>query len=202
MSIAAARTYLVQSIPLDTASAGTVINYQVGYIHVARFQTADGLENLSGLIEVALAFGVEDWLPLGPNAEVMMIPARDQVRVRWAAQAGITCTLVLAQDPKQFQMANPPGRTLVSTAAGTTIAVGTATIGTSAGLIRAANSARQSLIIQNDGAADIYVGPAAVAVADGLRVPVGATLTLDKTTAALYGISGAAGNVVRWLEEA
>lgn len=76
---------------------------------------------------------------------------------------------------------------------------GAVTVGTSAVVIAAADD-RESILIQNLGAADIYIGGSAVTTANGIKVVAsGGTLTLD-SCAAIYGISGSAGNDVRFLE--
>lgn len=77
---------------------------------------------------------------------------------------------------------------------------GAVTVGTSAVVIAAADD-RESILIQNLGAADIYVGGSSVTTANGVKVTAsGGTLTLY-TCAAVYAISGSAGNDVRYLEE-
>lgn len=201
MSIAAALSYQVLSQPLAAAEVGKIFDLQTGYLHVARFVNADGTENLSGLVECSLSYGEDDWLPLGPNADISLTTPRDRIRLRWAAQAGVTAILVIAKDPTAFQVANPPARLFVSTAGGTTIATGVVAVGTGATLIRAANSSRQSLTVQNDGGADVFIGAAAVALATGLRLTPGAIMAIDKTTAAIYGIVAAGSINVRYLEE-
>lgn len=203
MTIAQALAYAVYDFPLDVAEGGRVLDFQAGYIHVARFfNQADGTEYQSGLIECALSLAANDWLPLGFNSEISLAVPRDRVRVRWAAQPGATVRLVLARDPNQFRLSNPLSTLRISTAAGTVLATGSVNIGTGATLIRAASASRQSLMLQNAGSFDVFIGDAAVATATGFPLAPGATLAVDKTTAAVYGISGTTGQPVRYLEEA
>lgn len=202
MSIAAAISYQVLVQPLDAAEVAKTINMQTGYLHVLRFVNADASENLSGLIEASLSMADDDWMPLGPNGEIALREARDRIRLRWSAQAGVSAVLVIAKDPTAFRVATPPAKLFISTAAGTSLASGVVAVGTSATVIRAANSSRQSLTIQNDGSADVFLGPASVAVASGFRLTPGGTVTIDKNTAALYGIVAAGSVNVRYLDEA
>ena len=112
MSIAKALAYAVYDLPLDLAEAGRVLDFQAGYVHVARFSNADGSENATGLVELALALDSADWIPLAFNSELKLAAPRDRMRVRWSAQAGITLRLVLARDPAQFSIYTPPARTV------------------------------------------------------------------------------------------
>lgn len=81
----------------------------------------------------------------------------------------------------------------------------TVTVGTTAQLILAAAAGRLSLLIQNLGAADIYIGNSnAVTTGNGVKVPasggVFAVNQMDGTAPlAWYGISGSAGNDVRYI---
>lgn len=76
-------------------------------------------------------------------------------------------------------------------------------VGTAAVQIATALSARKSLIIQNLGASDIFVGGAGVTTATGIKVAgSGGSLALDKQTGAVYAISASAGQDVRVMVEA
>ena len=82
-----------------------------------------------------------------------------------------------------------------------TVDHGAVTVGTSAALVRAANDARNSILIQNLGADDIYIGDSGVTTANGLLVGKnGGTISFTAQTA-IYGRSASAGNDVRYLEE-
>ena len=80
-------------------------------------------------------------------------------------------------------------------------AVAAVTVGLVAGQIAAADVDRAGLIIQNLGAADVYVGGSAVTTASGIKIASGGVLTLE-TGAAVYAVSGSAGQDVRVLQEA
>lgn len=86
---------------------------------------------------------------------------------------------------------------------GATVASASVTVGTSATALVTANANRRGLIIQNlDASADIYIGGAAVATTDGLKVPADGSLTLDKAPqGAIYAIASAAGVDVRVFTE-
>lgn len=78
---------------------------------------------------------------------------------------------------------------------------GAVTVGTSAVLIAAENLNRNSILVQNLGAADIYIGDSGVTTANGLKVAKdGGTISLTAQVA-VYARSGSAGNNVRYLEE-
>lgn len=78
---------------------------------------------------------------------------------------------------------------------------GAVTVGTSAVLIAAADLERRSILIQNLGAAAIFVGSDnSVTTANGIKVPAGGSYTADNTTT-VYAISGAAGQDVRYSED-
>jgi len=70
-------------------------------------------------------------------------------------------------------------------------------------LIIAANANRKSVIIRNLGADDMYVGPTAtLTTATGMLVKMDESIVLDRTTAAIYGITAAAGSTtVAYIEE-
>jgi hypothetical protein len=85
-----------------------------------------------------------------------------------------------------------------------TIAVAQVTIGTSAAQIVAARTGavgtgRCSVTLNNTGAATIFVGPSGVTTTTGFPIAAGEIFSFD-TTAAMFGISTAVGNVVGVLE--
>lgn len=87
--------------------------------------------------------------------------------------------------------------------AGSAIKSSSVTVGTSAAALpSSALSGRKSMIIQNLGAADIYIGASGVAVGDGFKVAAGASSPsfAFSSSVTVYGISGSAGNDVRVLE--
>lgn len=77
-----------------------------------------------------------------------------------------------------------------------------AVVGIAAAVLVAQNLTRKSLVIQNLGTSDIFIGGAGVTVANGLRIKGnGGEFVVDKSTAAIYAISAAAGQDVRLFEE-
>jgi len=84
---------------------------------------------------------------------------------------------------------------------GTNINYGSVTVGTSATKILSSNADRLSVMICNVSANDVYIGDTpAVSTANGIKVPPGATITIDWTTTDIYGIAGASSDV-RYFEE-
>lgn len=78
---------------------------------------------------------------------------------------------------------------------------GAVAVGIAATQIVAANTSRRSVLVQNKGAASVYVGPAnTVTTATGIEVASGGSLTFT-CASALFGISGTAGQDVRYLDE-
>lgn len=83
----------------------------------------------------------------------------------------------------------------------TTLSNAAVTVGTSAVVVAASNINRRSALIVNSGAAVVYVGGLGVTTANGIPVPaLGGAIDLS-ATAAIYAISGSAGNDVRVLQE-
>lgn len=86
-------------------------------------------------------------------------------------------------------------------AANQTAAYGSDTVGTSAAQIRAANTARGTLLIQNLSVNEIFIGTdSSVTTTNGIKVAAGGNIELT-VTSAVYGISAVAGNDIRYLEE-
>lgn len=86
-------------------------------------------------------------------------------------------------------------------AANRSASYGAVTVGTAAVQIRAANENRGSLLVQNNGAAAVFVGADnAVTTGNGIQVGPGGSVSLT-IAGAVWARSGAAGNSVRWLEE-
>lgn len=93
------------------------------------------------------------------------------------------------------------GALSVRSIASQSAAYGAVSVGVAATLVRAANTGRASIIVQNIGAGVVYLGnDAGVTTASGIRLQVGdaITLTIDD---AIYAISTIAATDVRYLEE-
>jgi hypothetical protein len=68
-------------------------------------------------------------------------------------------------------------------------------------LIVAANTFRKSVTIRNMGTVDAYIGGGSVAPATGYYIRAYESMTVDRTTAAIYGITAAGSTVFCYMEE-
>ena len=95
------------------------------------------------------------------------------------------------------------GAANVSTAVSSTITTNQITVDTTVGgvLIRAINTSRRSIIIRNQGQTDMYVGASGLTALTGLLVKASENITLDRSTAAIYGITAAGSTTTGYLEE-
>jgi len=86
---------------------------------------------------------------------------------------------------------------------GSSISSAAVSVGTDAIQLVAAMAGRKSLVVQNLGASDIYVGGTGVTTASGIKVAgSGGSLSIDKTAGAVWAISANAGQDVRVMVEA
>lgn len=100
----------------------------------------------------------------------------------------------------RLQQGDRSGNQLVRDAGGANYNTGQATIGTSSGIIIAANPNRLALIITNLGGAVVYLGQATVVLpTTGWGLVANGSLNVT-STAAFYGISSSTGNVVTYME--
>lgn len=74
------------------------------------------------------------------------------------------------------------------------------TVGTSVTPILPQNLLRKVTLLQNDGTSDVFVGDASVSTAKGIRIKPGESFEW-RNTAALFGISGSAGQNIRAMNE-
>lgn len=88
---------------------------------------------------------------------------------------------------------------VVGVPAGGSVEGGAVSVGTSATRVVAGRSQRKSLVVQNLGAAAVYVGGPGVTVAGGMQVPANGSLEVDGLSGDLWAISGTAGQDVRWM---
>jgi len=82
----------------------------------------------------------------------------------------------------------------------TSLTTGQAAPTNSAANIVAARDTRQRLVLVNHGSVDVFVGPATVTTANGLKIPPGASLTLY-TTVAVQGITASGTGSIHYAEE-
>ncbi len=191
--------YMTYELPLTVAGEFR-IDRSFGYFHVVEFKDAAGVAVLDGKIELSLSVSEDDYIPLRYNNKIAN--RTDRARIRWTAQAGVTAVILVANDATKFAADTPNPKQLVVASGGTTLDAAAVTVGTSAVVLAASDATRQSVTIQNKGAASIFVGPSGVTTSTGIElVAAVGTITLDKQTAAIYAISGSAGNDVRVLTE-
>lgn len=188
--------YGVFAIPLDTAGE-KVVAIEVDRIHFLRAEVSGAID-LDTEISVRLSEDQGgDYIPLSVNSTVVAKTKR--FTLSWAAQANAIAYIVVSRGA--VQISSPPTRQIVSSSSGTSLSAAAVTVGTSAVLLAAAASGRQSVAIQNLGSVDVFIGGAGVTTGAGIKIAAGTGFTVDKTTAAIYGIAGSAGQDVRVLTE-
>lgn len=84
---------------------------------------------------------------------------------------------------------------------GSDVSYGTVTIGGTAAVVKAGNSRRKAIVVQNVHASqDLYLGDdSSVTTSNGLKVAAGESI-LVPTTGPIYGIASGAGTDVRYFE--
>lgn len=80
------------------------------------------------------------------------------------------------------------------------IANGQAAPTTSAATLVAARDTRKRLILENVGQVAVWIGIATVTTANGLMLPIGASITL-RTTALIEGITATGTGAIAYIEE-
>lgn len=186
--------------PLDNAGQ-FILEQAVGVLHLWRFEDAGGNLLVDGEVSVSFGGQLNDTIPFVYNSKIVFDQPTPRTTISWAAQPGKVAVFLTSRDPRAMQGDNQPVKQLVSSATGTQIAAGLVAIGTAPTLIRAANLTRAGLQILNDGASDVFVGPSTVALTTGFRLPAGASIDIDRTTAAIYGIVASGSVNVRYLEQ-
>lgn len=194
--------YSVYLIDLTTAGRRTIA--QAGEVFsMIDARNADGTQNLNALVSVSLGTMDDDALPVRLNGKIRANAMNYQVA--WEAQSGVIAYLLVASDYLKgpgVDIDAPVTKQIVTSAIGTTISAAAVTVATTATLLAAADTARQSVIVTNNGAADIFIGPAGVTTATGTPLVPGEKCSIDKTTAAIYGIVAAGTVEARVLTEA
>lgn len=82
----------------------------------------------------------------------------------------------------------------------TSIASGQVAPTNSAATLIAARETRKRVVFVNHGTVDVYVGPATVTTSNGLKIAIGASLTLY-TTALVQAITASGTGAVHYVEE-
>ena len=166
--------------------------------------TADVLVTVRS-IEVGRQEGLGQVGPLTMSAgrKVTTADVFDDVTIRNESGADNTVTVLIG-----FADFDAPLATVdINVATGIKVAGNTGanhadvSIGTSAAVIKAANTSRSNIVVQNLSANDLYIGiDSSVTVANGIRIVAGASATLTHT-AAVWGIASGASSDVRYFEE-
>lgn len=183
-------------IPMTVAGLQT-INLQGDRFKFLHAVNASGVIDVDAKIEVSMGAAGDEWMPMYADSEIEGFS--DRWKVRWVAHSGLTAIIVISR--AGYRVSAPPTKQLVTSSIGTQLSSAAVTVGTSAVVVAAASSSRQSVVIQNKGSVPIYLGGSAVTTATGIEVAAGAAFTIDKTTAAVYAISGSAGQDVRVMIE-
>lgn len=193
--------YNVSVYDLTDAGSDTV-ELEVGFLAFLRAVDSAGVEAPLTLIELALGDAVDDWIPFTPGSIMRIQNAQKsgKYKLRWAAQAGVTIYFMWGSNANNLDIEVQRASQLVVGDLASTAAPGKVTVGTTSGLIAAANPNRKALTIFNNGTATIYISDD-TATTDDFPIAPGASYTTTTTTAAIYGISGSAGQDVRTLEE-
>ena len=91
--------------------------------------------------------------------------------------------------------------TPIKTAVVSSFTTGQVNINTAATLIRATNANRVSIVIRNTGTTDMHIGTASVTTVNGFLVKASESITLDRNTAAIYGVVATSSVTSTYLEE-
>lgn len=192
---------------LDLRVAGQfLISQEIGYIHLLRFMDGPDPRTAQALLVgyVGLSFGNADnmQLPLDYNTKIAIPERAPLTRLSWPAQADTYAYLAYSPEVSVFQMDAPPARQLVTSSGGTMMVQGAVTVGVVAAQIRPANALRFSSMIKNNSAGIIYLGADnAVTTANGFPLGAGDAITIDDTTAEIWGIGSGAGLDCRYLDQ-
>ena len=188
-------------IPINLENAGFVDIFQQGdVLHVGAILSGSALaldvplyvkaaEDIDSADEIRLYYGNR------------IRAASKGFRVRWDSQPGVTAELILTSGINAVDLDTAPPVRLNTGASGGSIDADAVSVTSTAGVVVAANASRKSVIIQNLGSAPIFIGGSTVADSDGLKVDPGQSLTVDNTTAAIYGVTASGTADVRYLEE-
>lgn len=163
--------------------------------------------NADGSINVAFAAGAEikitdgtDDLAINADGSINAVVSATDFDIRDLTHASDS---VKVGDGTDFLAINADGSVNVKTAAGAAIKNSAATVTTTAAQVLASPLAsRTSVIIQNEGSANVYVGfDNTVTASNGIKISKASSATLDVGTAAtIYMIAASGSQDVRFLE--
>ena len=189
-------------IPLDAAGS-QLISQQCGYFHLWRFTNTDGSLSLDG--EIGCNFGGQsnqERIPFTYNTRLALATPVDRLLVDWTAQPGKTAEILMTRDPRGLDGQNTPARQVVIQGTAAQAVNSSATIGTSAAQIIAANSARARAIIQANplNTSNLYIGQTGLTVGNGIILNPGSSYEWRGVNA-VFGIADAAGQNARIIVE-
>ncbi|MGE5476167.1 MAG: hypothetical protein ACM3Q1_05900 [Bacteroidales bacterium] len=193
-----------QMIPIDLSVAGYKDwNENCSVVIFVRAEDSNRALALDARVGVQLGDVASAVVPAGINALFKLKQTVPLVRFSWEAQPGITAYFLVAADD-QLMVHAPPARQLVTSAVGNNISTAAINVASAAPVqLAAADGARQSVVIQNVGAADMYIGGSSVTAATGLRIAAnGGSYVVDKCTAAVWAITQAGAAEARVMVEA
>lgn len=171
--------------------AGRAIGIQIGFVQVT-FRDATGAPVNNVQLQVAFGQQDQDRLTLDYNGQIACEPRNDVTRLFWVNTAGVFAHVVYSPSAALFQNDCPNPLQTFTANVGTQFDAAYVTVATTATLLSAANSNRQSVgIFNNDASAAMYVGDASVTTANGYPIPAGGQAFFDKSSAAIYGIVAA-----------
>lgn len=197
-------------LPLDTAQeyAARLAMENDYFNFIDAINALDGSQNLEAKVEIAFGKDATKYVPIRLNTQVR--GRFDMLKFKWLAQPGVVGIFYVAATINQqggarpLEVIAPPPKQLVTMSAGTSLANGAVNVTNVATAIVAANVLRQGLTLQNQGAVDVFIGGAtvtAVGATRGLRLSPGASMPVDNTTAAIYGITAAGAADIVFLSE-
>jgi hypothetical protein len=195
--------YQIYTLPLTVAGRQDLPVVGTRVVMIAATDV-NGNAALGAGVSLSIGRALGDPLPLSINSKVYCAGGFEFIRVIWAAQPGLQVTLLVSDDRQGtgVDMSAPPSTQLVTTSAGVAVATSQLLINTGAGqLILPASGSRQKGLIRNRGSGALYVGAAGVTAATGFAVDPGEAMTIDGTTAAIYGTASTANTPVHTFTE-
>lgn len=201
MSLTQSRVaYAVHRLDLTVAGSHEIQQFQ-GVLRFHSANDAAGVPQPSAEVSVTLERSGDAAFPLRLGQAIIAKQGL-YCRLTWSGQSGVPEALfVVSPDPDKLDLDSTPPVLQVVGDRGASLAIGSVAISGVAAVIAAANANRKRLTISNDGPNPFWIGPAGVTAATGLRLDPGDDYSSPDTTAAFYGISAAAGEVARYLEE-
>lgn len=179
-----------------------VINNSAQYVAFVDARDGSGVLQPGALVEISLGDGDDDFIPLSLG-DSLVNRTGGKVRLKWAAQSGITTSLLIAGDASLINYKANPGAALVVGDLGdaltnAAVAPGNAPGGT---LLLAANANRRRVTLVNDGGVTVYLGKNGITAAAGYPLIPGDTFSTSDFLGALYGITASGTGAIRVFEE-